>query len=319
MLGGFFITWRGEAFYLEAKGTSLSFLYSIIEEINRILLIFIILIKRGKIMQFFFDHLVWFFKHPEKAISHLNERGLQVVKGGRHESWGTYNTLIYYGLSYIEFLGIENLSIAEKHDENRLITQIVEQLAKENREGPATVAIRTNQIEELAIKLKTEGLTVYGPLTGERVRDDGQVIRWSLLFPEYEGKKVSLPFFIQWEKSDEERYSELEEQGVIESHIFGQPKLESVGFVVENLDKTLKIWSKLFGLKQGEEYIDTELNARCKSLKLNSTNLLFFTPIGDGPAAKVLKEKGETPFLVNLIDTNQSHFFEMLDGYWRFR
>ncbi|MBT2682779.1 VOC family protein [Bacillus sp. ISL-37] len=270
-------------------------------------------------MQFFFDHLVWFFKKPEKAISHLNERGLQVVKGGRHESWGTYNTLIYYGLSYIEFLGIENLSIAEKHDENRLITQIVEQLAKENREGPATVAIRTNQIEELAIKLKTEGLTVYGPLTGERVRDDGQVIRWSLLFPEYEGKKVSLPFFIQWEKSDEERYSELEEQGVIESHIFGQPKLESVGFVVENLDKTLKIWSKLFGLKQGEEYIDTELNARCKSLKLNSTNLLFFTPIGDGPAAKVLKEKGETPFLVNLIDTNQSHFFEMLDGYWRFR
>lgn len=270
-------------------------------------------------MQLFFDHLVWFFKKPEKAISPLKQRGLHVVKGGRHESWGTYNTLTYFGLSYIEFLGIENLSIAEKHGENRLITQIVQQLAKESREGPAKVAIRTNQIEELAIKLKEEGLTVYGPLTGERVRADGQVIRWSLLFPEYAENKVSLPFFIEWEKSDEERYSDLEEQRLIGSHIVGQPKLESVGFVVNDLDQTVEIWSKLFGLKQGEAYIDTEINARCRILELNGTNLLFCTPIGDGPAAKVLKEKGETPFLVNLTDTNQSHFFEMLDGYWRFQ
>lgn len=270
-------------------------------------------------MQFYFDHLVWFFKKPEEAISPLKQRGLHVVKGGRHESWGTYNTLTYFGLSYIEFLGIENVSIAEKHDENRLITQIVRQLAKESREGPAKIAIRTNQMEELAIKLKVEGLTVYGPLTGERVRADGQVIRWSLLFPEYAENKVSLPFFIQWEKSDEERYSELEEQRLIGSHILGQPKLESVGFVVNDLDQTVEIWKKLFCLRQGKEYIDTQTNARCRILELNGTNLLFCTPIGDGPAAKVLKEKGETPFLVNLTDTNQSHLFEMLNGFWRFQ
>jgi hypothetical protein len=270
-------------------------------------------------MEFFFDHLVWFINKPEKAISPLKQRGLHAVKGGRHESWGTYNTLTYFGLSYIEFLGIEDLSIAEKHSENRLITQIVEQLAKEGREGPAKVAIRTNQIEELAIKLKAEGLTVYGPLTGERVRADGQLIKWSLLFPEQAENKVSLPFFIEWEKSDEERYLELEGQRLIGAHILGQPKLESVGFVVNNLDKTLEIWRYLFGLIQGDEYIDTEMNARCRILKLNGTNLLFCTPIEDGPAARVLKEKGETPFLVNLTDTNQSHFFDMLNGYWRFQ
>lgn len=270
-------------------------------------------------MDFFFDHLVWFFKKPEKAILPLKQRGINVVNGGRHESWGTYNTLTYFGLSYIEFLGIENLSIAEKHDENRLITQIVEQLAKESQEGPTTIAIRTNQIEKLASKLKTEGLTVYGPLHGERVRADGQLIRWSLLFPEYQEKKVNLPFFIQWEKSDEERYSELEDQGLIGSHIIGEPKLESVGFVLNNLDETIEIWKNLFGLKQSEQYIDTEINARCELLNLNGTNLLFCTPIGDGPAAKVLKEKGETPFLVNLTNTNQSHFLEMLDGFWKFQ
>ncbi|QKE72340.1 VOC family protein [Arthrobacter citreus] len=270
-------------------------------------------------MDLYFDHLVWFFKEPENAIIPLKQKGIHVAKGGRHESWGTYNTLSYFGLNYIEFLGIENLSIAEKHSENRLVTQIVEQLAKENQEGPATIAIRTNQIEELAIKLKAKGLKLYGPLTGERVRADGQLIKWSLLFPEYVEKKVSLPFFIEWEKPDEERYSELEDQGLISSHILGEPKLESVGFVVNNLDKTLEIWKNLFDLKQGAEFIDKKINARCAILKLNGTNLLFCTPIGDGPAVMVLKDKGETPFLVNLTDTNQSHFFEMLDGYWNFQ
>jgi hypothetical protein len=67
--------------------------------------------------------------------------------GGRHESWGTYNSLIYFGLSYIEFLGIENLFIAEKHEDNRLITQIVEQLSKENREGPARI-----QFEQIKLR-----------------------------------------------------------------------------------------------------------------------------------------------------------------------
>ncbi|XZF74046.1 VOC family protein [Bacillus sp. AL-1R] len=270
-------------------------------------------------MDLFFDHLVWFFKKPEKTILPLKQRGIHVVKGGRHESWGTYNTLTYFGLSYIEFLGIENLSIAKKHEENRLVTQIVEQLANESREGPATVAIRTNHIEELATKLKKEGLTVFGPLNGERVRADGQIIRWSLLFPEYPEKNVKLPFFIEWENSDEERYSELKDQGIIGSRLLGLPILDSIGFVVNNLDKTVEIWEELFGLQKGDEYTDHEINARCRLLNLNGTNLLFCTPIGDGPAAKVLKEKGETPFLVNLTDTNQNLFFEMFDGYWNFQ
>ncbi|MGZ4159706.1 MAG: VOC family protein [Neobacillus sp.] len=268
-------------------------------------------------MQFSFDHLVWFFKKPEDVIPPLKQRGIHGFIGGRHESWGTYNSLIYFGLSYIEFLGIENLFIAEKHEDNRLITQIVEQLSKENREGPARIAVRTDQIEELAERLKEEGFTVYGPLPGERVRADGQVIRWSLLFSEYRANELSLPFFIQWEKSDEIRFSELEEQGLIGPYNVGNPKFESVGFVVHNLDQTLKTWVKLFNLYPSEEFIDSTINARCKKIELPGTKLLFCEPFGEGLAEKVLNEKGETPYLVTLTETNQNHFFEMLNGYWR--
>lgn len=270
-------------------------------------------------MKFSFDHLVCFLKKPEEAISLLKQKGLHAAFGGRHESWGTYNSLTYFGLSYIEFLGIENQSIAAKQVENRLITQIVEQLSKRDREGPARIAIRTDGIEQLAVKLRTEGYTVYGPLPGERMRADGKVIRWSLLFPENRDNELTLPFFIQWEKSDEQRNLDLEEQGLINSHTAGNPKFESVGFVVHNLEEAIIKWGNIFNLKQSEEFVDLTINARCKKLELPGVPLLFCTPIGEGLAAKVLKEKGEAPFLINLTGTNQNHLYEMLNGFWRFQ
>lgn len=270
-------------------------------------------------MLFFFDHLVFFSNKPEEAIPLLKQRGIHAVTGGRHEFWGTYNALSYFGLSYIEFLGIENLAVAEKQEDSRLITHIVKQLAREKREGPARIAIRTDEIEQLAVKLKAEGFTVYGPLPGERIRADGQVIRWSLLFPEAVDNELQLPFFIQWEKSDEERRLEFEEQGLTELHSVGNPQFESIGFVVNNLKQTLSGWGKLFELKQVEEYEDPYLNARCRKLELAGTRLMFCTPLGDGVAEKVLREKGETPFLVNLTGTGQNCTFEMLNGFWRFQ
>ena len=289
-----------------------------IEEINNRIFIKKLFL-RSDMMKFSFDHLVWFFKQPEEAIPTLRKKGIQAFNGGRHENWGTYNSLTYFGLSYIEFLGIESLDIAEKQMDNRLVTQIVEKLAKENQEGPARIAIRTDCIDELALKLKGEGFTVYGPFQGERVRTDGEVIKWSLLFPENAANELRMPFFIQWEKSDEKRLSEFKQQGLINSPINGGPRFESVGFVVHNLDQTVATWRKLLECRQSEEFIDLTINARCRKLELDGTKLLFCTPFGEGPAEKALIDKGETPFIVNLVETNQSRFFEMLNGYWSFQ
>jgi hypothetical protein len=270
-------------------------------------------------MKFSFDHLVWFHHNPEKAIQPLLEKGIHVAHGGRHKTWGTYNTLSYFGLSYIEFLGIEQLSIAEQHEENRLITQIVEQLGMKNREGPAKIAIRTDQINELAIKLREDGHTVYGPIQGQRVTASGEVIQWNLLFIDDQPDQLSLPFFIQWDKSDKERLSDFKEQGLLGRHSGANSKFDSVGFVVRDLEETIRTWGKLLNLTPSEEFRDEGLHARCRSLELPGTHLLFCTPLGKGPAEKVLHERGETPFLVSLSKTNQNSFFELLNGYWRFQ
>ncbi|MBO0959590.1 VOC family protein [Neobacillus sp. MM2021_6] len=270
-------------------------------------------------MSFSFDHLVFFANNPVEAIPLLKHRGVHAIMGGRHENWGTYNSLTYFGLSYIEFLGIETLSVAEKQVENRLITHIIEQLARKGQEGPARIAIRTNQIDQLALKLKAEGFKVYGPFPGERTRGDGQIIKWSLLFPETTANELQLPFFIQWEKSDEERLLEFKEQGLVGSHPAGNLLFESVGFVVHNLEQTLTKWGRLFDLNQGEEFVDSSINARCRKLELAGTKLLFCEPLGEGIAATVLKEKGEIPFLVNLTVNGQSGIFEWMNGFWRFQ
>lgn len=268
-------------------------------------------------LDFHFDHLVWFMNKPEEAIFPLKELGLYAANGGRHETWGTYNTLAYFGLSYIEFLGIESVAIAKNQEENRLVAEIVRKLAGEKQEGPAKIAIRTNQIGELAVKLKGLGYQVFGPLPGERVRGDGQTIRWSLLFPEHKEKDgLSLPFFIQWERSDEERLEELQEQGWMSSHTVKNLKFDSVGFVVRDLEATAVEWGKLVDLTPSGEFIDKTLNARCRTLELQGTKLMFCTPAGEGLAARILNEKGETPFLVNLNITNQVVIKGVLNGYW---
>ncbi|MDR6125335.1 hypothetical protein QFZ87_004932 [Bacillus sp. SLBN-46] len=263
-------------------------------------------------MSFSFDHLVVFLKKPEEALVPLYEKGIHAINGGHHQWWGTYNSLSYFGLSYIEFLGIEDLSIAEKQRNNRLITEIVKKLSKQEHEGPAKIAIRTREIQQLATKLKAEGYTVYGPFPGERVREDGQIIKWSLLFLENDPNELAMPFFIEWEKSDEERFLDLKEQGLI-----GNSTFESVGFVVHNLENTTTNWGELLNLEPSEEFIDAAMNARCQKLDLSGTSLLFCTPLGEGPAKKVLEEKGETPFLINLEGTNQFNLFEMFGGVWR--
>lgn len=266
-------------------------------------------------MQFSFDHLVIFSNKPVEAIEPLKKHGIHAVQGGRHETWGTYNTLTYFGLSYIEFLGIEKMD-ALIHEENRLVTHIVERLPQEKGEGPARIAIRTDDIEGLAVDLKEKGFKVYGPIPGERVRTDGEVIRWSLLFPEIAGSVLELPFFIQWEKPDEVRLAEFKKQRL--AGWSGQPNFESVGIVVRDLEETLAVWGGILPLTQSSEFVDEALNARCRIINLPGTELLFCTPVGEGLAAKVLMEKGETPFLVNLTETGRNDTIEIVNGWWRF-
>jgi hypothetical protein len=250
-------------------------------------------------MSLAFDHLVHFLRRsPLEAAEEMRRMGFHAVAGGRHENWGTHNSLCYFDVSYIEFLAVENQETAERSD-NRLIQQLVGDLPRIG-EGLGQIALRTGDIERLAEHLKRNGLNVLGPVPGSRKRVDGSIIRWSMLFAESDEVRHPLPFFIQWEQSDEERRKDLTSRDVIAAHPNGAERVEWIACAVADLDKTAERWQEWLGLQVGDPFDDPQLQARCRLLQCPGGDILLCSPYGQGLAAEVLAKRGERPFLVRL-------------------
>lgn len=243
------------------------------------------------------DHLVHFTNaSPASAAEILQKLGLHAVAGGRHELWGTHNSLCYFDLTYLEFLAIENRTVAENAAGNGLIKQIVADLPE--REGVATVALRTNEIEQWAQRLKEKGLRVTGPLPGSRKRADGSVISWKMLFAETDNSLLPLPFLIEWGQSDEERRQDLTSRGIIAPHPAGDVRIKHVAYAVRQLTPTVDRLREIYGATAGEPYHDASLQATCQPLIFPGGDLLICSPTGPGVVADAIAAKGERPFFV---------------------
>ncbi|MED3660693.1 VOC family protein [Ureibacillus sp. FSL K6-8385] len=193
---------------------------------------------------YFFDHIVHFVKKPIAMVEKTGELGLHTVEGGKHEMWGTYNSLCYFGLSYIEFIGVFDEELLEQSA--KIPYTLHESYKKRNkRDGFTRIAIRTSTIEEDAAKLRARGYEVIGPDAFSRVRPDGSVLTWKLL---HFGKKDSpfeFPFLIQWDSSDKERYHDLVKNGSIQEHPVGDVAIEEISLIVTDL-KRADEWADLF-------------------------------------------------------------------------
>ncbi|AIF42369.1 VOC family protein [Virgibacillus sp. SK37] len=141
------------------------------------------------------DHIVIAAKDPAQSAQLFGETyNCKIVKGGKHENWGTYNYLAYFRNDcYIEWLGIFNEEIADQSD-NPLIKQLVAAFG-ENREGPIQYALRTEQMDLLIERLTKLNYSFNGPVAGEREKPDGTNLQWRMLFPESES---GFPFIIEW-------------------------------------------------------------------------------------------------------------------------
>ncbi len=73
-------------------------------------------------------------------------------------------------------------------------------------------------LEELAVKFSKHGIHTIGPFEGKRMRKDGRLLEWKMLFIKQEENGPKLPFFIQWNETDEERRNDLRNIGTITEH-----------------------------------------------------------------------------------------------------
>jgi len=224
------------------------------------------------------DHLVHFVEKPERLVETTKELGLHTVSGGRHEMWGTYNSLCYFGLSYIEFIGIFDLGLFEV-SAREPFTLHETYKKKDYQNSVLRIALRTNKIDEVAHHLASDGYEVYGPKDFSRTRPDGSVIKWKLLHFGKESQKIDFPFIIQWDGDDKARYKELVEIGTIKPHQLGNLQITEIEFELEDLSIPLE-WGRVFDF----EVTGTE---SYKQVKLPNCMLTFKETMGTNKIAQV--------------------------------
>lgn len=219
------------------------------------------------------DHVVHFVSRPENLIDQMNELGVYTVPGGRHEMWGTYNSLSYFhNLSYIEFIGIFDEELfRQSAKEPFTLHETYENRLRKN--GLNRIALRTNHIEEDAKRLKAAGYFVNGPATFSRKRPDGSIVSWKLLHFGFDGQELEFPFLIEWENDDQTRFDELTNSGTISEHVLGKLTIKEVIFNVSNLELA-KEWAQVFDFKV--ESTNTEI----KILSPNC-NFIFITNVDE--------------------------------------
>ncbi|QUW23794.1 VOC family protein [Sporosarcina sp. Marseille-Q4063] len=199
------------------------------------------------------DHVVYFTeKSPDDVVNEQEKMGWHAVIGGSHEKWGTHNALMYVGNAYIEWLSVENKNIAEKSDH-----QLVNLLLRDVPDGEAwgTICLTVDDIESFDMKIRARGYQTSGAIQAERKTASGDIRKWKMLFVDQQpSANLPLPFFIEWEKDDEERFNELREDGTI---LPDNEKLiitECI-FTVNDPEKAAEEWSSLLSTTHSENTI----------------------------------------------------------------
>ncbi|MED4957169.1 VOC family protein [Paenibacillus macerans] len=238
------------------------------------------------------DHTVQYVNDLNTPVEAFAKWGLTAFKGGSHKFWGTYNALSYFGLTYIEFLGIEDRALAEKIDPpNAVVRDALVELP--TREAFSRVALRTDDIDGLASRLQGQGLELSPILDGRRLDARGNWIEWRMFTIDGHYRGLNYPFILQWNGTDAERLSGLKASGIIQDHPAGEVDIHSAVFTVSDPAAAAAHWQALFGLP----LLESEPGGESARLGIGDKSFLFKR--GDAERLTQLVFRTGTPGLQN--------------------
>lgn len=193
------------------------------------------------VAMFQLDHIVHYVNDLRTGVEAFESAGLHAFYGGSHEEWGTYNALSYFGLTYVEWLAMEERDKVVQSSKSNVLAKDALHLLP-NNEVINRIAIRTNNIEKVAEQLRKHHIDVLPIVNGSRRDQKGRLIEWKMLMIDGNYEKVVYPFFIQWEETDEERLNRLS----LKPHPIGDITFAEVLFRVNNPKKIATHWHDIF-------------------------------------------------------------------------
>lgn len=147
------------------------------------------------------------------------------LEGGRHPGLGTANRIVPLGDNYIELIAIVDPEEAKAS----LLSKRVERAVASGRRFAGWV-LRTDALDAEKDRLSQAGEELVGPFDRSRVRPDGAVLRWRMLFPA--DMDVGLPFFIEWQVPEAEHPAAAHVD-----HPAGRVRVESVTVATPDPDR----------------------------------------------------------------------------------
>jgi hypothetical protein len=184
------------------------------------------------------DHIVVAVADPDQAVAELGEAlGVEPGGGGRHDRLGTFNRLLWLGDSFIELIGIFERELAAG---SWIGAPSIRSMDRGG--GLATWAIATNDIAADVDVLRAGASEVSDPIDGERVRPDGQVVRWRLATPP-RLEPAGPPFLIEHDPTSAEWTSADRA-----SRAAGPGRLRGIELAVPDVESTTAQFARTVGI-----------------------------------------------------------------------
>ena len=192
------------------------------------------------------DHVIVAVADPDAAVSTLErELGLRAGGGGRHETVGTFNRLVWFGDSYLELVGVFDAALAE----DGMFGLHINRLLDEGSGGFAGVALATTDLAADVAQLRDLGSAVSDPLGGERLRPDGRVVRWRTGRLAKPDPDLGLAFLIEHDTSAAEWTPGERSLRASEAHPLGGPvQLVRLEIPVANMQRAMQRLHRDLGL-----------------------------------------------------------------------
>jgi hypothetical protein len=148
------------------------------------------------------DHIVVAVRSPGASAEIMaRDLGLAFTGGGRHEAMGTFNRLAFLGDTYIELIGVFDAALVRSSSTFAVGNASLAQLEVRG-EGLATYALASDDVRSDVTRLRAAGSPIAAPVTGARVRPDGEAVRWVTAFPDLGPERP--PFLIEHEMTGAE-------------------------------------------------------------------------------------------------------------------
>jgi catechol 2,3-dioxygenase-like lactoylglutathione lyase family enzyme len=236
------------------------------------------------------DHLMICVPDLNRGAEQYRRLGFNVHSGGMHPGKGTHNAIAFNDEDYLELLAIRDP--AEERAAERGAGSWGRDLAGFIAAGGGIrfVILQSDDLAADVAAMRSRGVEVSDAVDGRRKQGDTE-FRWKAATL---GPKNPLPlFFIQHLTPMAERRKHTPGGG---PHPNGVHFLERTYIVVQDLEASVVLYSKVLGTSQPRMYKGTVIMSHMAVFQFGSAGLTIAHPYAPGPAAEVLERRGPGAF-----------------------